>query len=193
MIKMKMEKTGNLRGFFCSARFWLGLLLAVLIVFEIKTIFTFSQMEAPASNGLSKEVAAAIQKWTDGHFKIQPSDSFWRYDLNNIVRKMGHVLEFSLLGMAVCGFLNVLTKRNWLAMLVSPMICFGVAGADEYIQQFSEGRGPSWRDVRLDTFSALSGVLLAGIVFGLFWYIHGMKRRILLLENLKTENDRENE
>lgn len=190
---MKMEKTWNPRCIFYSKRFWVGLVLAVLIAFGVKTIFAFSQMKAPASNGLSKDVAAVIQKFTEGHFQIQPSDSFWKYDLNNIVRKMGHVLEFSLLGMAVCSFLNVLTKWNWISMLVSPMICFGVAIADEYIQQFSEGRGPSWRDVRLDTFSALSGVLLAGIVFGMFWYIHGLKRRILLLENLKMENDKESE
>lgn|SRR5450756_626841 len=95
---------------------------------------------------------------------------------------MEHVLELSILGLVVCSFLNVLTKRNWLALLVSTFLCFGVACVDEYIQQFSEGRRPEWRDVQLDTISAVFGILFAGIAFGLFWYIHGLKRKIRLLE-----------
>ena len=180
--EMPKDKNMNPWGVFRSKRFWLGVLLAVSIIFGVKTIFIFSQMEAPISNGFSKRVAAIIQEWTDLHFSIQPSDSFWKYDLNNILRKMGHVLEFSLLGLVVSSFLNVVTKRNWFAVIVSPFICFGVACFDEYLQQFSEGRGPGWRDVRLDTISAVLGILLAGIVFGLFWYIHGLKKKIRLLE-----------
>ena len=160
--------------------------MGVFVFYGVGTIFSFSQMKAPASNGLSKHVAAAIQAWTGQHFDINPADSFWQKDVNNIVRKLGHVLEFSLLGMMVCGFLNILTKRNGFAVLVSPFFCFAVAVVDEYIQRFSDGREPRWRDVRLDTISALLGILLAGIVFGLFWHIHGLKRKIQLLENNKT-------
>jgi VanZ family protein len=180
---MKKQENSRYWMLLRSRRFWLGFILIVSIFFGIRAIFSFSQMDASVSHGFSKKVAAIIQEWTDNHFGIEPSDSFWKYDLNNIIRKMGHVLEFSLLGMWVCAFLNVLTKRNWLAIIISPFICFSVAYADEYIQQFSEGRRSGWMDVRLDTISAILGILLAGIVFGLFWYIHGLKQKIGLLKS----------
>ncbi len=164
--------------FLRSKRFWLAIILMVLLVYGVFTIFSFSRMEAPASNGLSKHITAMIQTWTDDHFDINPKDSFWKYDLNNIVRKLGHVLEFSALGFIVCSLLNVITKRNWLAVLVTPFICFAVACMDEYIQEFSAGRGPGWKDVRLDTISATFGVLLAGVVFWVFWTIYKLKRQV---------------
>ncbi len=167
-----------------SKRFWLGFILTAVLVFGVHTIFSFSEMKAPESNGLSKRVTAQIQVWTDEHFDIDPTDSFWKYDLNNIVRKMGHVAEYSMLGFVLCSLLNVITKRNWLAIIISPLLGFGIACIDEYLQNFSEGRGPGWKDVRLDTISVILGVLLAGIVFGLYWYIHKLKNRLKVHNHL---------
>jgi len=161
-----------------SKRFWLGMILLSILIFGIHTIFSFSEMKASESNSLSKRITAHIQEWTDEHFDIDPSDSFWKYDLNNIVRKMGHVTEFSLLGFVLCSLFNVITKRNWLAVIISPILGFGVACFDEYLQQFSEGRGAGWKDVRLDTISVIIGVLFAGIVFANYWYIDKLKKQL---------------
>ena len=155
------------------------LLLGVTLIVGILAIFGFSRMNAPESNGLSKTVTASIQAWTDLHFSINPADSFWMQDLNNIVRKMGHVCEYALLGFIACSFLNVLLRNNYVAMVVSPVFCFGVACVDEYLQQFADGRGPMWRDVRLDTLSAFCGIVTSGIVFAVLWRMLYLKREAL--------------
>ena len=76
-----------------------------------------------------------------------------------LVRKVAHFTEFTALGMSLCWLFGML-KKGWLRPLL-----WGAAAAclDETIQIFVPGRGPSVRDVCIDT----SGVLLGVILFTL--------------------------
>lgn len=191
---MEMDKSSQLpamesqRGrkglprLFRMKRFWVGLLLAILLVLGIRTIFSFSRMEAEVSNSLSKAVTAQIQAWTGRYFSINPNDSFWKRDLNNIVRKAGHVIEYFLLGSLVCSFFHVLTRRLWPSICFSPLLCFLIGFADERLQYFSEGRGPRMSDVLLDTGAATVGILLTALVLALIRQYVRMSHKIKAYE-----------
>ena len=174
-------------------RFWAGLLLAALLALGIRVIFSFSQMEAEVSNSLSKEVTSQIQAWTDKFFSINPNDSFWQHDLNNIVRKVGHVIEYFLLGLLVCSFFQVITRRQWLTLPLSLLACFGIAMFDERLQYFAEGRGPRMSDVWLDTGAAAIGILLMGVVLTLIQRYISMNRTIKEYERMLGEQEHQDE
>ena len=94
-----------------------------------------------------------------------------------VVRKLAHFLEFAVLGLLFCiNFCYVFDikktdtqKRRSLLWLALPC-SVTVAGIDECIQLFVEGRGGSFTDVLIDS----SGSLL---VIGTFFLIFSLKAR----------------
>ena len=49
-------------------------------------------------------------------------------------------------------------------MLVAGLICVGFAAGDEYHQSFVAGRGPSKKDVMIDSIGAFFGILFVRII-----------------------------
>ena len=84
------------------------------------------------------------------------------------IRKMAHFLEFALLSLLFSLDLSLLfslraaesVKRLSLALLAIPASAV-IAMTDEIIQRFSPGRGPSVKDVLLDT----AGAAFAALIF----------------------------
>lgn len=76
--------------------------------------------------------------------------------LGFLVRKMAHFTEFTALGLCLCWLFGMLGKGRLL-----PFLC-GAATAcvDETIQIFVPDRGPSVRDVCIDSGGVLLGVIL---------------------------------
>lgn len=73
-----------------------------------------------------------------------------------LLRKFAHFTEFTALGMTLGWLFGMLRKKPyWPALL-------GVAAAcmDETIQRFVPGRGPSVRDVLIDSSGVLTGLIL---------------------------------
>ena len=73
-----------------------------------------------------------------------------------LLRKMAHFTEFTALGLCLCWLFGMLKKG-----ILRPFLC-GVLAAcvDEFIQLFVPGRGPSARDVCIDSGGVLLGVIL---------------------------------
>ena len=76
--------------------------------------------------------------------------------LGFLVRKTAHFTEFTALGLSLCWLFGMLKKGTLL-----PFLC-GTAAAcvDETIQIVVPGRGPSVRDVCIDSSGVLLGVIL---------------------------------
>lgn len=74
------------------------------------------------------------------------------------VQKMGHFLEYAALGILAFRATQPLWPRlaNGLAFAMSAVY----AMSDEWHQSFVPGRGPSWRDVGIDSLGVLFGLLL---------------------------------
>ena len=76
--------------------------------------------------------------------------------LGFLVRKMAHFTEFTALGMCLCWLFGMLGKGRLL-----PVLCGAAAACvDETIQLFVPERGPSVRDVCIDSSGVLLGVIL---------------------------------
>lgn len=73
-----------------------------------------------------------------------------------LLRKMAHFTEFTALGLCLCWLFGMFGKGT-----LRPFLC-GTAAAcvDETIQRFVPGRGPSLRDVCIDSGGVLLGVIL---------------------------------
>ena len=62
-------------------------------------------------------------------------------------------------------------------MLVAGVICVGFAGLDEYHQSFVAGRGPSKRDVAIDSIGIFFGILAVRIFCWIFLLLIPKKKK----------------
>lgn len=94
---------------------------------------------------------------------------------HHFVRKAAHFTEFAVLSFLVCSDLWCIRAvslkhpltRSLTVLSISIPIGIICATTDELLQNLSEGRGPSAKDVLIDS----SGVLFATIIFAVFFGI----------------------
>ena len=73
-----------------------------------------------------------------------------------LLRKLAHFSEFAALGAALCWKFGMQKRKKVLALVYG----FGAACVDETIQRFVPNRGPSLRDVAIDTSGVIVGMAL---------------------------------
>ncbi|MCC8139316.1 MAG: VanZ family protein [Lachnospiraceae bacterium] len=132
-------------------------------------IFSFSSQDGITSAGLSYQVSEIIVDCANEAFEMNWSEtevSLYIEKIHPYVRKLAHVTEYFLLAVSVSFPLYVYGVRGlWLPLLAGGF-CVGFAALDEYHQSFVAGRGPSVRDVCIDSIGILIGVL--GVQFVCF-------------------------
>lgn len=132
-------------------------------LFMMYMIFSFSSQDGTASGNLSYKVSEIIVESANEAFELQWSGSEIRHYIERIhhpVRKLAHMTEYFLLAVSVSFPLYVYGVRGlWLPLLAGG-ICIGFAALDEYHQSFVAGRGPSKKDVGIDSIGVLAGVLM---------------------------------
>jgi len=74
----------------------------------------------------------------------------FNWDVEHIVRKLGHFFEFAFLGWLMCRTYAEYHVGNRTATGYIFFFCLFVAVVDEYIQSFSPGRASLIKDVLLD-------------------------------------------
>ena len=103
------------------------------------------------------ELSGAISGWLrDLLASILPGNSQDPDAGHGLLRKLAHFTEFACLGALFTWLYSMLHKPVWLALISG----FLVASADETIQRFVPGRGPSVWDVMIDTSGVLLGFVL---------------------------------
>ena len=96
-------------------------------------------------------------------FSTKINHLFSAYSASSIefyVRKAAHMTEYCLLAIAISFPLYVYGVRGIWLILLAGAICVGFAGFDEYHQSFVADRGPSVRDVGIDSIGVTAGILL---------------------------------
>jgi VanZ family protein len=94
----------------------------------------------------------------------------------HLLRKAAHFTEFTALGMGFAWLFGMLSQRRVFAMTL-PLLCGSCAAAiDETIQIFSPDRGPSIKDVGLDTAGVITGIVLVMILHALIARFKGRNR-----------------
>ena len=133
---------------------------AILMMY---VIFSFSAQDGDTSGNLSYKVSEIIVESANEAFELHWSSSEIDYYIDRIhhpVRKLAHMTEYFLLAMSVSFPLYVYGVRGLLLPILVGSICVGFACLDEYHQSFVAGRGPSKKDVGIDSIGVLAGVLV---------------------------------
>ena len=126
-------------------------------------IYSFSAQTGEVSGALSYEVSYQIVETKNELLSENKSYDELAYSASSIefyVRKAAHMTEYCLLAIAISFPLYVYGVRGIWLILLAGVICVGFAGLDEYHQSFVAGRGPSARDVGIDSIGVLIGILL---------------------------------
>lgn len=86
----------------------------------------------------------------------------------HLLRKAAHFSEFAALGMSFTWLYGMVAKKR-LWSLVLPLLCgSGAAAIDETIQLFSPDRGPSIKDVGIDTAGVITGIAVLTLLHFLY-------------------------
>lgn len=124
-------------------------LCTALLVCCLAFIWGNSLMPGPVSGAFSDWVGQLLEQLLPGE-QTPPADG------SGLLRKLAHFTEFSVLGMCLAWLFGMLRRKMPWALAL------GVAAAcvDETIQRFVPGRGPSVKDVGIDSCGVLAGIIL---------------------------------
>lgn len=142
----------------------LSFLPAVAVMY---LIFSFSAQDGVQSAVMSRELSHKIVVVADRVLDKEWDEAQIRFQTERIhyyVRKLAHVTEYFVLAVTVAFPLYVYKVRGIWLMLLAGAFCVAFAGLDEYHQSFVAGRGPSVRDVAIDSIGILPGIILVRIV-----------------------------
>ena len=126
-------------------------------------IYSFSGQTGEESGNLSYEVSVKIVEI--GNQVLDKGLQDWEISevaasIEYPVRKLAHMSEYFILAVAVSFPFYVYGLRGFPLMVVAGLICVGFAAGDEYHQSFVDGRGPSLRDVGIDSIGAFFGIMV---------------------------------
>ena len=126
-------------------------------------IYSFSSQTGEVSGELSYKISYQIVETKNEILGTNKSYDELDAEANSIhyyVRKAAHMTEYFALAVAVSFPLYVYGVRGIWLMFLAGAICVGFAGLDEYHQSFVANRGPSVKDVGIDSIGAGVGILL---------------------------------
>ena len=150
-----------------TLRFVLKPLSFVPAIFVMYMIFRLSAQDGVTSSQLSLKVSHKIVVTADKLLKKDLTEEEVEHYVKKIhyyVRKLGHVTEYFILAVSVAFPLYVYGVRGLWLVFSAGIFCVSFAGLDEYHQSFVAGRGPSVRDVAIDSIGVLPGIILVRIV-----------------------------
>ena len=139
---------------------WLMVIATMLI------IYSFSGETAQESTETSGGIIEAILKLFLPNEKVTV-DLIAR--LQHPIRKLAHFSIFALLGFTLANAFKVTFKIkhifNYLLSFASVII---YASSDELHQGLIDGRGPSFKDVLIDSWGGLTGILVFALMLFIF-------------------------
>ena len=145
------------------------ILFLVMLAATFYVIFNFSAQDGGKSGNLSLKVTNFI---VDMLSKVKNMDLALRMHyierLHPIIRKLAHFSIYCLVGFSVMGFWCTFDIKNKYKLLWSILIGVLYAAGDEFHQSFVPGRGPSIRDVCIDSAGVLTGIFIMIFLILLF-------------------------
>lgn len=143
-------------------------------------IFSFSGQTGEVSGQLSYRISYEIVEAKNEILEENLSLEQLAYEAENIhyyVRKAAHMTEYFLLALAISLPLYVYHVRGIWLMILAGILCVVFAGLDEYHQSFVAGRGPSLKDVGIDSIGAFAGILMVQLFCWSTLHSPGKKHR----------------
>ncbi len=143
----------------------LSLLPAIAMMY---IIFSLSAQDGAASSKLSYGVSHDFVSAVDRVLDLELTPKQINRCISRIhyyVRKLAHITEYFLLAVSISIPIYVYGIRGIWIILTSGILCIGFAALDEMHQLFVVGRGASVKDVLIDSFGSLLGIIFVR-VFG---------------------------
>lgn len=149
-------------------RFLLKPLAFFPAILMIYIIFFFSQQPGETSSGVSlkvsKTIVTTVDTLTDRHWDNRQIEHYTD-QIHYYVRKAGHVTEYFILAITITLPLYVVFGlRHIFLILISGILCVGLACGDEYHQTFISGRTGTPRDVLIDSIGITAGIIFTEII-----------------------------
>ncbi len=136
-------------------------------LFMLYVIFQLSAQTGDLSGNLSYRITLKLMTITNESFEAGWDAAQLQYYtemFHPYVRKLAHVTEYFLLAICISFPLYVYRLRGFWLMLVAGGFCVICACLDEFHQSFVAGRGPSSRDVLIDSIGVFFGIILVRMV-----------------------------
>ena len=130
-------------------------------------IYYLSGQDGTTSAGLSLKVSIKVVEIAAKIFDhtLTAEEVLHYADLIHfLIRKFAHMGLYFLLAVSVSFPLYVYGLRGIPLMLVAGAFCVAFACGDEYHQSLVAGRGPSKKDVMIDSIGVLAGIIVVRIV-----------------------------
>ena len=152
-----------------------SIFLSLLLVIAVMVmIYCFSAQTGVESGAVSGRITTWVLKLILPGFEdfSQEKQDAIRSTVGFLVRKGAHFSEYALLGFSLMLHIAQIQKKitvglPWLWAWVIGTI---YAASDEFHQGFVAGRGPSVRDVMIDSAGVMAGTLI------LIWIVHRCKK-----------------
>lgn len=141
----------------------LSLLPAIAMMY---IIFSFSSQDGATSSKLSYGVSHDLVSAVDHLLDLELTPKQINHGISKIhyyVRKLAHVTEYFLLAVSISIPIYVYGIRGIWIILTSGILCIGFAALDELHQLFVVGRGAAIKDVFIDSFGSLLGIIFVRI------------------------------
>ncbi|MGN0334603.1 MAG: VanZ family protein [Lachnospiraceae bacterium] len=135
-------------------------------IFMMWLIYTLSGQDGATSAGLSLRVSTKIVELAARLFDVSltnPEIAQYADLIHFLIRKCAHVTLYFLLAVSVSLPLYVYRIRGIWLMLAAGVFCVAFACTDEYHQSLVAGRGPSSRDVMIDSIGIFFGIIFVRI------------------------------
>ena len=130
-------------------------------------IYYLSGQDGVTSAGLSLKVSIKVVELASKIFDHPLSgEEILQYAdmIHYLIRKFAHMGLYFLLAISVSFPLYVYGLRGIPLMIVAGGFCVAFACGDEYHQSMVAGRGPSKKDVMIDSVGVLAGIILVRMV-----------------------------
>ena len=139
--------------------------LTIILLAQVIIITMFSNQSAEKSAEISRNIMNKIE-WVPDSIPREkvPGDS--RITLHQIVRKLAHFYNFSLIGFLLMGIHITLREKDEKAILLLGLGCL-LAVFDEFHQRYIPGRSAEVADVLIDIIGVLFGMVFVKAIFGI--------------------------
>ena len=164
-------------------------IVIILVLVSVGGMYYFSSQDGQVSKNQSQAVVNLIDKvrekvtlQDENLIKIQTKvyDKLKGFgDKRYIVRKMAHFSIYALIGTALLLFIYVFSKKLILSSLIATTLSIMYAIYDEKRQLSIPGRYGTMKDVFIDSYGALTGIILTFTIILIIKIIIFIVKKIL--------------
>jgi len=134
-----------------------------LLTLGMTAFIFYNSFQTGVESGEASGFVASVAKKFLSFLGIEPNPQA----LEHFIRKAGHFTEYFILAVFTALFIIKSFCNKYLPALAAAY-CFAVALCDEFIVQMNTiGRGPSFKDVMIDTCGALTALAIMFIIITL--------------------------